>query len=426
MRPTCVVLSLLLFVLAAGCGRRFEFAEDEDLAATAAQARDDAVAAQQAGDPEAARWAADWAEAAVEEARTRADRAAEADRPAADRAVREVLALAREAVKFAETAEEEADVADKLGGLRGRSYARARAASLKAIYMGLSLGAKHAGDMGYAALNAQQRDLADRALEAAGAPRLPDGSPDWDAAARTLAAQADDPPRENNYLLAVCFACLKQDRLALYEAAPLDPADVTSPGEKLKCHIIRGVVFMLNGYSRLAMRDLQAALVLIEDLDAERLDPELRGCLHLGMAVLHGLNHDYEACDREVMRATQLWPNNPVGTILTGEVMVAQGEYVKAAVTLEDLLCDLDAEADPEIVRLVQERARQIRDDEVEAAPLFHDPAFIRRLQMVNLTRAARTSETAKKLTAYLDRARAFGADLLGRIPGVGGDDAEP
>ena len=398
---------LALVLSAVGCGKGLEPRE------AALKARQEAQAAYEAKKPKVARKAADRAVAVRD--KVEKDLTATPDSQELQDLAREVRAAAAEAVRYAELAEEEHTLADKTGSLKARGYRLARKAALKLAFAAMALAVEKAAADGYAALSESQRNAVDLAMEMTGNPKLADGSHDWKTVSTKVAAFGDAPPAEVNLVLALAYLTMSQDDLALVEAAMVNPDDVADPRERLGCRVLRGLVCHLNGMPRLAMREFEAA-----GEGGPASGPEFSAGICLLRALLYASDKDFRAADLEIMKATKIWPNNPVTVILTGEVMVGEGKYEKAAVTLEDLLRDKGVEPDPWLVGHVEKRAREIRDKKGEAEPLVHNSRFVREVALHYIWQAAKTSEPAQRLKSYIDSAKDFGAECLKHVPGLG------
>jgi hypothetical protein len=420
MKTRLAVIFMLGWLAAAlgGCGEPLP--SGPALQPYAEKARDEAAAAEARGDAKAARRAADRAEAASKKAAREAKAAPPEAQAAAQELAQAVRAAAREAVKFADLADEEKRLAKKCGGIRAKGYRAARGVALKAVYGGLALAAEHAGAKGYDALSPDQQGLADRALALVADARTPDGKPDWKAVAQRLRAWSAAPPPDHACFLAIAFLMCRQNDLALFEAAALEAPPEADPQLATLCRGLRGVVFCLSDYPRLSTRELEAAAGDPKVAENPDWGPQTQGAICLGLALLAAHDGEYEAADVHIMRATRLWPNNPIGVLLTGEVLAAEGKYEKAAVTLEDLLKELGEKPDPWVLDLVQKRARAIRDAKGPVEPLFHNPSFQTEAAVHLLWEAARTSEAARRLKAYVESARQFGAECLRHLPGMG------
>jgi hypothetical protein len=343
---------------------------------------------------------------------------AEPDRAAAQELAMQVTAVARAAARFAEVAEEEQLLAEKIGSLKVRAYRAARGPALKIVFSGLALAAERAGP-GYDSLGEQEKALAGLAEVFAEDLKRPSGKPDWPAIAARMKAFGDNPPPRVGLLLAVAYVLLACDDLALAEADLLKPDMFTDPQEKLGCRFVRGFVLQARGMPRLASRELEA----IDETDAAKEGlsgrPEFMAGAHLLLAYMAAQERDYRRADVEIMRATKIWPNNPVGVFLTGEVMVAEGRYEKAAKTMEDAFREAGVDVDPELVQLVQKRAREIRDKKGEAEPLFADKQFVTELAVRYIWQTARTSKPAQRVMEFAESSKAFGAEVLKSMPGM-------
>ena len=412
----CVVL--LAATLPCGCSREESLPDGPALKAYAEKARDEARTASEARDPKAARLAADRAKAAKEKAEKQASASPEADRAAAQELAMQVTAVARVAAGFAELAEEEQSLAEKTGSLKLRAYRAARGPALMIVFSGLALAAERAGP-GYDSLSQRDKSLADLAELLAEDLKRPDGKPDWPAVAARMKVCGDNPPPRVGLLLAIAYALSAFDDLALAEADLLKPELFTDPQEKLGCRFVRGFVLQARGMPRLASRELDA--ITGPDADKEGLSgrPEYMAGAHLLLAYMAAEERDYRRADIEIMRATKIWPNNPVGVFLTGEVMVAEGRYEKAATTMEDALREAGVDVDPELIQFVQKRAREIRDKKGEAEPLFADKKFLSELAVRYIWQAARTSKPAQRLKEFVDSARSFGDEVVKSLPAM-------
>jgi hypothetical protein len=411
MRPM-PIMCLLLALGLGGCGG----GTDGDPREIAGKAREEAEAACQAKKPKAARQAAD--RAAAMRKKVEKDAEAAPASPDLQALAEDVRAAAREADEFADLAEEEQRLADKVGGFKASGYRLARKAAIKIMFAFTALVVDKAAADGYASLGPDQRNLVDCAVGMAGSPTLADGTPDWKAVGAKMSAFGDAPPPEIGLALAAGFLMAGQDDLALVEIQGVDLDGVTDPQWKLGAQVLRGLAYCLGGMPRLAVCEFEAAG---EGPDTA---PEFAAGVCLLRATMRGAEHDFRAADLEIMKAVKVWPNNPIATVLTGEVMVGEGQYEKAAVTLEDALREQGVDADPWLVAYVEKRARDIRDSKGDAEPLFCDAGFVRDMALHYVWQAAKTSEPARGLQGYLDRAKAFGAEYLNRVPGMAAREA--
>ncbi len=423
MRIWPVLLSLIMLSVA-GCGGSGDgIPEGADLAAYAEQARREAEEARAGGNVAAAREAADRAKAALQDAEQKAEKADKAAQAEAKELVRTVRRAARQADKSADLAEEQRSLEKLRTGWKARSYRAARGPALRLAFAGMALATRHAATHGYDTLSDEQKAAVDLADILAKAPRLPDGKPDWPAVSEKVDGFGDSPPEEIHMVLALAFLSLGQNRLALIEFEDLDVSAIRDPETQLGCRALCGVIYHLNGFPRHATDEFEA----LAAEDGSVGGPELQGCVHLLLALFYADRRDWMAADREIMAATRIWPNNPIGQVLTGEVLVARGEYEPAARTLEDILGA--EEADGWIVEHIQRRAREIRDSDGKVEPLFHDSGFIIDMSYHAIARAAAKSKPARKLKGYLDSAKGFGAECmkhLQKVPGIGGSKDGP
>jgi hypothetical protein len=419
---TILCAAMLAATLLCGCSRKESLPDGPALKAYSEKARDEARTASEAKNPKAARLAADRAKAAKEKAEKQEAGAAEADRAAAQELAMQVSAVARVAARFAELAEEEQSLAEKTGSWKIKGYRTARGPALKVVFTVLALAAERAGPA-YDSLSEQEKNRADLAKSLAELLaedlKRPDGKSDWPAIAARMRACGDNPPPRVGMLLAVAYALLACDDLALAEADLLRPEMFTDPQEKLGCRFVRGFVLQARGMPRLASRELDTIVGPEAAKRGLSGRPEFMAGAHLLLAYMAAQDRDYRRADIEIMRATKIWPNNPVGVFLTGEVMVAEGRYEKAERTMEDALSEAGVDIDPELIQFVQKRAREIRDKKGEAEPLFADKKFLSELAVRYIWQAARTSKPAKRLKEFVDSARSFGDEVVKALPAM-------
>mgnify|MGYP001065722657 CR=1 FL=1 len=420
MRRYRIVLPVVL-LLAAGCGRD-EPQTPSALRDAVCAARDEARAAETKVDHKAADRAADRAEKYA----ARLKKLAEGGEDAAAEArklLAETDAAAREARHFAELAAEGHELKSKVGGLKARAYRAGRSVAVKGFFVALSLAADQAAKKGVDQLPEELRGAAltsaGLAAELAGRKPLKDGSPDWAGIAADMDAFATKPPRETAIFLTAIFFFSGRSSLALYEIEAFDRSQLANAEERALFHVARAFVYRSNGFGLLAIREIETAAGA-----GGRYDPQTQAGLHLASGLLFLWQKDYRSADRELGRALKADPNNPLAVYLTGERLLASGEWEKAAECLE---AEAGAGEGGWLAKRVAARARQIRDAKGGAQPLIFDKKFVSALILEFLTRAAARSETGRKLKSWADWARASADPLLKLLPGTGsGKEEEP
>lgn len=429
----CVVRLLTACTVAAaillGCGGKAQ--TPEELKAAVVSARDGAKAAQEKKDAKAARKAADAADEALGKLRKLAD-GKDADLASRARAaLAEADAAAREARYFAELADEERRLADKLGSLKAKAYRTGRSVALTATFKGLALAAGQAAKKGIDGLPKTVRDAALQAAVLSGRAPLADGSPDWAGIAADMDARAKNPPENLAWFLAAGFLLSARMDLALYESESLDPAKAPALGfgtpkeDRLAVIAVRALAYRANGFTHLAIREFTGAAAVLEDKEpGAELGSEARAALHFFSALGFLYEKQLKRADREIMEAVRADPNGPLAVFLTGERLAAEGEYEKAAESL-DAGARSGGGGDGWLAKRLSERAREIRDRKGGAEPLICDAGFVSEVALHYLGEAAGKSEPAKKLKGTLDSAGGFCTELLGRLPGGGKPDGE-
>ena len=383
LSAVCIAMSLI----AAGCSKS---APPPPAPKTIPAARDEAVKSRQAA--QAARKAKDpkAAAAASERARLAAGVAAkllagpahsassgQATQPSDANTAAQAAAEARQAALLADLTAEDARLAELCGSWKARSYRTARGLAVKAVFVSLAFAARRAADPNAATMPEQLRAAADCAASVApvltGRGNLPDGKPDWPGIAKDMDAIVAKPPPELAGLLAMGFLLAGQNRMALYEIEAVDPKLALTPVKKTAYHLLRGVTCSMNGLPRLGTEQVEASAAAAGQ-DPNSFGPECLGTIHLYLVYDALSRRDFIAADMQLSRAMRVWPDNPVCVFLTGERLAADGRYEKAAESLEKQAAGTEYEW---LARRLTARARQVRDQKGDAAPLFTDTGFL-------------------------------------------------
>jgi hypothetical protein len=398
--------STLLLALLCACGKGDALPDDlPGLKTVALQARDDAQSARAGRDPKKAKKAADLARRAQD--RAAATLKEKADASPEDRALAaDIQAAARDALRLSRLAAEEEVIRDRTTGLKASAYRTGRGAALSGTFHGLALAADQRSKGGALPKGIEESavlgaDLAERFL---GRKKLPEGTPDWAGVASDLRSLAASPPPGMTTFFALALVLSRQDGLALVEIDSIDPITIKDP-EQLACHLLlRGIILRLNGLPESGSDSISAAGA---SPGLQGFGPELQAGIHLFQAFSAIHQTDLQTADIEIVRAMKVWPNNPVAVYLTGERLGAMGEREAAAKSLEASAAGTDNEW---LAKRFAARARELRDGQGPAEPLFLDSAVLRDVVLWHIWQAARTSAPAKRLQQTIDSARNFGA----------------
>jgi tetratricopeptide (TPR) repeat protein len=423
MRTLLVIAVAAIGLAVLGCGGGELPSVGPELVAYVQQAQAEAEAAQAAGDAKAARKASDRAAKALKIVEKAA-----ADNPA-DTAAAESLAAVKAAARAADyaagLAEEEKDYAAKLGSFKARTYRLGRTAAIKAVFTSLALAADAAGSPSAASVPQEVKDVAQVAFEMAGGPKLPNGSPDWATVSGTMSGYASQPPAELPALLTIAMVAMGRNEFALYEADTVVAAPGATAYDQAMLIALRTFVLRINGYPKMASR-LASQVPEGSDNAADLSKPEVQGIFCLLRAALAAMDKDYEQADIQLVQAMKVYPNNIVAVYLTGEVQVGEGQYEKAAGTMDDLIKSLPPDSPAWLLERVRDRARYLRDKKGEPEPLFTDKKFLTELVLQAIWESAKKSEEGRKVQAQIEKARAFGGQFLKYLPGGGKDEEKP
>jgi len=408
-------LPVLLVVLMVGCSRREPAPKTVGEAKTfATKARDEAQAARGAKSPKEAAKAAERARKMSDLARTFILRPGTT---AADNVTAaETFAAARDAGRFADLAEEDKRLAGEVSSLKARAYRTARGVAIKAVFTSLGLAARQAQSGGASSLSGPMKDAALTAAavagECSGRADLPDGTPDWAGIASDMNALSSNPPAKLNVVLFIGSLLLSQNRLALYEMETVDPQLLVTPEEKSLFHLLRGVALSMNGFPKLGVEQGELAAA-VGGQDPKSFGPEWLSLVHLVLASEYLCQNEGRKADLEVVRAMQVWPDNPLAVFLTGEKLAADGQYEQAAESLEKAATGTQYEW---LAKKLSARAREVRDRKGDAKPLFTDIGFLCDVMVYCVAETAE-EKAPRQLKGVVAAARSLGKRFLDALP---------
>jgi len=412
-------------LLVPGCSCQEEVSA-ASLRAQAIAACEQAQTAHAAQDPAAAEAAARGAEAAVQALRRIQEAAANSDTPSPDA---ESLAAdldaacraGRDARRHADLAREEKLLLAAQTGLKARAYTAARDAAYGLALKGLALAAEQAGQAAGPAPDTATQEALDASAHVARVlvpeASLADGTMDWATVTATLRRASGQPvPASLHAALAFGWLCLGRTGWALCEVKDCtdDPSAPLKTRQAL--FALRGFVYRFNELDALATQQFEDLAGLDGSANAAAEGQQIEGLVHLALAFHYLDGKRYREADVALMRATQVWPNNPIAVLLTGEIQSANGEYEEAQATLDRVHGSVD---DVWLAQVIRARARQIRDSHKPPEPLFHDPKVMSAITLCALGEAARESAVAQRVVEKLHAARALASRLLGEMPGA-------
>jgi hypothetical protein len=329
---------------------------------------------------------------------------------------RKAVAAAREARYFAELAKEEEQLADELASWKAKGFRAARRLAWVASFKALALAANQASHGKLESLPQSVQDSAELAADLAnqfsGRERLPDGRPDWKGISTDLSSYSTDVPEQFSQFLSLALLLAGQKDLALYEIEQVDEEEIATKDRKLYFHLLHGIIYSLHDWQHLAVLEVEK----ISTEQNRESSEQLLAAVHLVLAYFYFDSKEYEAVDRETVRAMQIWPNNPVSVFLTGERLAATGEYEKAADSLEEAARGSEQEW---IAQRIALRARKLRDQNGEGQTLLHDDQFMREVVLHYIWVAAKESEAAARINQSVENAKAFGAKMVQNLSGT-------
>ena len=409
------LLILALAGLLAGCGHR-----PERLLRRAEKAEQAARTAQTRGEVEAANGAAETAREAVRQLQILVadDKSGRAD---LRRLLGQARAAARSAEEFAALAGEERALREKLNRLKVRAYGMARTAILTTILPPMAVAAEKAGALGTNQLSIFERPLAGQAWNLAslisGRTPLPDGQPDWPGVALDLRHWSTNPPMEFRAFLGLTFVFAGSRDFALAEFESVEAGSLRGTNALRIYHGGRALLYAMQGWSRLAAREAGAFSPYAEFSQGPVNGKQLLVLVHAFLAYDALKQREFERLDAEISQSLRAWPDNPLMVYLTGEQLAANGEWEKAAASLE---AQAAGSQDAWLAKLLARRARDLQDGQGSAKTLLLDGQFLTEVAAHFTINAAQNSAAAKQLGAAVEEARAFGRELWRKAPPPG------
>jgi hypothetical protein len=404
----------------AGCGSK-----PQRLLQTATKAEKEAQAAEARVDVEAANRAAEAAGDAVGQLQkfVEEDKSRSAD-------LREVLAKAQTAElsarEFAALAGEERELRDRLASLKVRAYQKARTAILTTVLPQMAVVAKKAGELGTNGLSVIERPLAEQAWKLAslvsGRSPSPDGRADWSGVASDFGSWSTNPPMEFRAFLGLALVLAGSGDFALAEFESVNAGSLRGTNALRIYHGGRALLYAMRGWNRLATREVEAFGNCAESSEGAVNGKQILALMHGFLAYSALTKREFEKMDAEVTQSLRAWPDNPLVVFLTSEKLAANGEWEKAANSLEALAAGIKDEG---MVKLLAQRARDLRDGKGGTQALALDARFLVQVAAHCAYTAAKDSAAGRRLGEAFDEAVAFGRNLRSSLPLFGGAGAD-
>ena len=412
-------LVALLICLFAGCSQN-----PENLYQDALAAEKNAREAYAQNDARKARRAANRADSAV----AKLKKMIEADAQSTEEARRklaEAQTAARAARDHAEKAEEEHERRKMLGSLKVKAYQKGRGALLGGLLPQMASAAEVAGRRGTNELSAVELPLAEGAWKLAEllgvAKPLPDGAPDWAGAATQLRNWSTNQTIEFRAFLGLAFTLIGRTDFALAEFETVDAATLNGTNALAIYHGGRTLLYTVGGWNHLASQEAERFSEVFAVSEGPAEGRLLVAVLHAYMAYEAGSKREFIKMDAEIAQSIRAWPENPMLVFLTGEKLAANGEWEKAAESLEANAAGTENEW---LAKRLAQRARELRDGEGSTKAFAMDARFLIPFAAECLATRAKDSTAAKKLAEVVEEAKSFGNDLRQQLPLLGGKDS--
>jgi len=408
-------LTMVLSLLLVGCSKTpealLEQAVAAEKAAKVALSQDDSRAAQRAADK-------------AEEAVRRLKKLAEAEGPNRDerqRQIQQAQVAARLARGHADLALERKQRQETLTGLKVRTYQKARALIFSTVLPQMAAATEKAGELGTNKLTAIEAPLAHHAWKLVSVlcdrPQRPDGTPDWAGAASDLRGWSTNQTVEFKAFLALAFFALGQSDFALAELESVDPTTLQGTNALAIYHGGRAMLYALRGWNQLAAPEAEAFGKQAQISNTPLEGKQFVAMFHMFTAYDAFTKREFVKMDAALAQSIRAWPDNPLAIYLTGEKLAATGEWEKAA---DSLAARAAGTEDEWIAQRLAQRARDLRDGKGSAKALVLDARFLVEFAAHATAKTARNSAAGKKLSEWLEGAKAFGQELRSSVPFIG------
>lgn len=388
----------------------------ENLVQTALDSVPEAKAAYERQDVKAAEKAAKKAEKALASLE-RLDRGGKLPPDQSTNMTGKAKTAARSARHFAGLTKEEYQLRETLDGWQVKAYKETRRMVLQQSLAALTLATEKAGT-NWNNLGPVQKNLADcgwKLSQLLGKRKpLPDGGPDWAGAASDLRSWSQQAPALMPMFLALVYQVSGFDSLALYEIESMQPASFPSTSNQMFWHAERAFIYDQQGLRRLALREFDRALSLQANASDSSDGPWLLAAILSYRCFIALQEKDLKTADEELSKVLAAIPDNPVTVFLTGERLMADGQWEKAADSLEKRAAGT---ANEKLAALLAQRAREIRDGRGNARTFLEDRRLVIEVMRHFLAEAAKKSEAAAKCRDLIESAKAFGEQLADKLP---------
>jgi hypothetical protein len=327
----------------------------------------------------------------------------------AKRLVGEVRLAAMDAKERAELVDEQRQLRESLAGLKARAYRASRDTALQGLLSAAALGADQMALHGTNILKDNfELQLVAMRLTAL-AQEFPEGDlsgmTNWTNVAATLRIWATNPPPEAGVFLALAFAGAGQADLAVTELEMISTNMMISPNTAMLVHGTRAMVYVARGWNRLAAAEVEllAARAPESDYDIKSEDAVILLRVLMAGDAVH--QQDWQKLDELVADCIKIAPNHPMVVYLTGEQLAANGDWEKAAVSMEAQARNADEKW---VADKLSQRARELRDGQGNQSRFVDSKLFLD-MSIFLLQRHAKHSEAARKLATLWEQAGAVG-----------------
>lgn len=324
----------------------------------------------------------------------------------------------RSARNIAELADEQRQRREKLGSLKVRAYQKSRSFVLLTLLPQMARAADHAGERDVTEMSAVERHMAEQALSISrllGVRSAVAGDrPDWAGTAADFRRWSTNPPVEFRGFLACSWWVMGQGDFALAEFESVNVAQLPDTNAVQFYHVGRALLYATRGWDHLAADEIAAVARQSKSLEGPVDGPAVAGCFHALLAYQALEQRDFVKMDAEIAQCLRVWPDNPLTVYLTGEKLAANGEWEKAAESLEKSAAGTGNEW---TAQKVAERARELRDGKGSRKAFVLDARFLLQAAAQHAIKQAGETAASRKTRELLEQVRTFGQELRQKLP---------
>jgi hypothetical protein len=323
-------------------------------------------------------------------------------------------------------ATEEQERRELFGSLKVKAYQNGREILFNQLLKQMAAAAEAVGKRSTTEASTVEATLAAQAWKLTSligvAEPLADGSPDWSGTSAQLLNWSTNQTIEFRGFFSLALASIGRTDFALVELETIPTNSLEGANALALHHGGRTILYSARGWDHLAAQEAAKFNGLVAKSSSPDDGKVLVAGMHAFLAYQAGKERDFQRLDAEIAQCVRIWPENPMLVYLTGEKLAENGEWEKAAESLEASVAGTKNEW---LAKRLAERARELRDGKGNTKAFVMDASFLVPFVVQSLAIQAEDSAMGKKLTQYLEEAKSFGQGLSRQLFGKESDKPE-